>query len=187
VTPLSTPLSATDRAALLGVARGAVLAHLGVAPGRALPEAGALGEPRGAFVTLHVRGDLRGCIGTFRPLGSLAATVARMAVSAASQDPRFRPLAAEDVAELTIAVSALGTPERLPDPRAVEVGRHGLVVKRGWHRGALLPKVAVEQGWDAEAFLRHACLKAGLPPTAWREPDTEVEAFEAEEFGEEAA
>jgi AmmeMemoRadiSam system protein A len=179
-----TPLSSAERAALLGVARGAVLAHLGVAPAPALPAAGPLAEPRGAFVTLHVGPDLRGCIGSFRPLGTLAETVARMAVAAASEDPRFRPVGATDLAELRVAVSALAPPARLDDPRAVEIGRQGLVVKRGWHRGALLPKVAVEHGWDAEAFLRHACLKAGLPPTAWREPDCEVEAFEADEFGE---
>jgi AmmeMemoRadiSam system protein A len=180
-----TPLAAADRAALLGIARGAVLAHLGLAPAPPVPDHGPLAEPRGAFVTLHVAGDLRGCIGSFRPLSSLAATVAKMAVAAASEDPRFRPLRPEEIADLEVAVSALEPPRRLPDPRAVEVGRHGLVVKRGWNRGALLPKVAVEHGWDAEAFLRHTCLKAGLPPTAWQEPDCEVEAFEADEFGEE--
>lgn len=179
-----TPLSPTERAALLGVARGAVLAHLGLAPAPALPETGGLAAPRGAFVTLHVAGELRGCIGSFHPLGSLAATVARMAAAAASEDPRFPPVAAADVAGLRVSVSALEPARRLADPRSVEVGRHGLVVKKGWHRGALLPKVAVEHGWDAEAFLRHTCLKAGLPPTAWREPGCEVEAFEAEEFGE---
>jgi len=181
-----TPLSASDRAALLGIARGAVLAHLGLATAPALPQAGPLAAERGAFVTLHVGDDLRGCIGSFRPLGSLAGAVARMAVAAASEDPRFRPIGPHDVAELRVAVSALDleSPRRLADPRAVEVGRHGLVVKRGWQRGALLPKVAVEQGWNAEAFLRHTCLKAGLPPTAWQEPDCEVEAFEADEFGE---
>jgi AmmeMemoRadiSam system protein A len=180
-----TPLSATDRAALLGIARGAVLAHLGVAPAPALPQGGPLAEARGAFVTLHVAGALRGCIGSFRPLGSLAETVAKMAVAAASEDPRFLPIRAEDLPELDVAVSAIEPPRRLADPRAVEVGRHGLVVKRGWQRGALLPKVAAEQAWDAETFLRHTCLKAGLPPTAWLEPDCEVEAFEADEFGEE--
>jgi AmmeMemoRadiSam system protein A len=179
-----TALSPAERAALLGLARGAVLAHLGVAPAPALPSAGRLAEPRGAFVTLHVGDELRGCIGSLRPLGTLAETVAKMAVAAASEDPRFRPLVAADVAELRVAVSALAPPARLADPRAVEVGRHGLVVRRGWHRGALLPKVAVEQGWDAETFLRHCCLKAGLPPTAWREPDCEVEGFEADEFGD---
>ncbi len=182
-----TPLSAAERAALLGVARGAILSHLGLAPAPDLPSAGALGEERGAFVTLHARGALRGCIGTFAPHGSLAATVARMAVAAASEDPRFRAIAAGDVPELDVAISALGAPHPLADPRAVEVGRQGLIVKRGFHRGTLLPKVAVEQGWNAEEFLRHTCLKAGLPPRAWEERDVTIEAFEAEEFGESPA
>jgi AmmeMemoRadiSam system protein A len=180
-----TPLAPTERAALLGIARGAVLAHLGVAPAPPLPASGPLAEPRGAFVTLHVGGDLRGCIGTFRPQGSLAATVAKMAVAAAAEDPRFRPVEAGEIAELRVAVSALEPPRPLADPLAVRIGVEGLVVKRGWSRGTLLPKVAVENGWGAEAFLRHTCLKAGLPPTAWREPGCELEAFEAEEFGEE--
>ncbi len=179
-----TPLAPAERAALLGVARAAVLAHLGLAPAPPLPTAGPLAEPRGAFVTLHVGDDLRGCIGTFHPLGSLAATVAKMAVAAAAEDPRFRPISAADLPELRVAVSALEPPRRLADPTAVRVGKEGLVVRLGWHRGTRLPKVAVEHGWDAEAFLRHTCLKAGLPPTAWREPGCEIEAFEAEEFGE---
>jgi uncharacterized protein len=179
-----TPLSPAERSALLGVARGAVLAHLGLAPAPALPETGALAEPRGAFVTLHVGGELRGCIGSFRPQGSLAATVACMAVAAASADPRFPPLGPTEVPELDVAVSAIEPPRRVADPKGVEVGKHGLVVKKGWNRGALLPKIAVEHGWDAQAFLRHTCLKAGLPPTAWRDADCEIEVFEAEEFGE---
>jgi len=179
-----TPLSPIDRSALLGIARGAVLSHLGLAPAPALPASGALAEDRGAFVTLYVAGELRGCIGTFRPQSSLAATVSRMAVAAASEDPRFRAIAAEDVAELQVAVSALGASHRLVDPRAVDIGREGLVVKRGLHRGTLLPKVAVEHGWGAEEFLKHTCLKAGLPPRAWEDADVEIEAFEAEEFGE---
>lgn len=180
-----TPLSPAERAALLGVARGAVLHHLGVAPAPALPETGALAEARGAFVSLYVGGELRGCIGSFRPLGSLCVTVARMAVAAASEDPRFPSLRADEVGDLQVMVSALGPPAKLADPgREVEVGRHGLLVKKGWNRGALLPRVATEHGWDARTFLGQTCLKAGLPPSAWRDADCEVEAFEAEEFGE---
>lgn len=179
-----TPLSLTERAALLGIARGAILAHLGLAPRPALPESGALADERGAFVTLHVAGALRGCLGTFRPQSSLAATVARMAVAAATEDPRFPPIGTADVAELGVSVSALEAPRRLADPRAVAIGREGLVVRRGLHRGALLPRVAVEHGWSVEEFLKHACLKAGLPPRAWEDPDVEIEAFEADEFGE---
>lgn len=180
-----TRLSPAERAALLGVARGAILAHLGVAPAPAVPETGALGEARGAFVSLYVGGELRGCIGSFRPLGSLSATVARMAVAAASEDPRFPALRAGEVGELQLSVSALAPPQRVAaPPRDVEVGRHGLLVKKGWNRGALLPRVATEHGWDVETFLGQTCLKAGLPPSAWKQPDCEVEVFEAEEFGE---
>jgi AmmeMemoRadiSam system protein A len=179
--------SATERAALLGIARGAILGQLGIAPSPPLPTSGPLAEPRGAFVTLHVGDEPRGCLGTFRPEGSLAAAVARMAVSAAKEDPRFRPVRAEEIAELRVAVSVLSPPHRLDDRRAVKVGTHGVLVRRGWHRGALLPKIALEQGWDAETFLSRCCLKAGLPARAWEETETEVEVFEADEFGEGAA
>ncbi|HSN14411.1 MAG TPA: AmmeMemoRadiSam system protein A, partial [Anaeromyxobacteraceae bacterium] len=138
----------------------------------------------GAFVTLHVAGELRGCIGMFRAFGTLAETVARMAVAAAAEDPRFPAIRPGDVGELEVSVSVLSPLRPIDDPRKVEVGRHGVVVRRGLLRGTLLPKVAVEHGWDTETFLRHTCLKAGLPPSAWSEPDTEVEVFEADEFGE---
>ncbi len=179
-----TPLSATDRAALLGVARGAILAHLGVTSAPPLPASGPLAEPRGAFVTVYVSRELRGCIGTFRPQSSLASTVARMAVAAASDDPRFPPLRPAEIADLGVAVSVLDPPRAIADPRTVELGKQGLLVSRGLHRGTLLPKVAVEHGWGAEEFLKHTCLKAGLPPHAWEEPDVTVEVFDAEEFGE---
>jgi AmmeMemoRadiSam system protein A len=182
-----TPLSPTERAALLGIARGSILAHLGLARAPELPEAGPLSEPRGAFVTVRVRGELRGCVGTIQPAGSLAKTVAAMAVAAASEDPRFPRIAAEEIAEIDLSVSALDRPRPLTDGREVRLGVAGLLVRRGWHRGALLPRSAVEHGWDAEAFLKHACLKAGLPARAWEEPETEVESFEADEFGEEPA
>jgi uncharacterized protein len=180
-----TPLSLTDRAALLGLARAAILHHLGVSAEPPLPEAGSLAEARGAFVTVSVEGALRGCIGTLRPATSLARTVARMAVAAASQDPRFPAIAADEIGRLEIAVSALGPPVRLEDREAVEVGRHGVLVRRGFQRGALLPRIAVERGWSRHELLKQACLKAGLPARAFAEAETEVEVFEAEEFGEE--
>jgi AmmeMemoRadiSam system protein A len=185
-----TPLSPTDRAALLGIARGAILARLGLRAPPALPAEGTLAEPRAAFVSVHVGGELRGCIGTFQDDAPLAVTVARVAVSAAREDPRFAPLTPSDVPDLAVSVSALAPPRPVPavaDRPHVRVGAEGLLVRRGFHRGALLPKVAVEHGWGPEEFLKHACLKAGLPARAWEEADTEVLVFEAEEFGEEQA
>ncbi len=178
------PLSAADRAALLGIARGAVRHHLGLGPAPALPESGPLAVPRGAFVTLRVQGTLRGCIGSFEPRGTLAGTVASVAVSAASQDPRFPPVGADEADDLGYHVSALGPCRPMRDRSEIRVGTHGLLVKKGWHRGTLLPVVAVERGWDATTFLRHTCLKAGLSPDAWKDPGAEVEIFEAEEFGD---
>jgi AMMECR1 domain-containing protein len=162
---VSEPLSPADRSALLALARAAIRHRLGIGPPPAIPESGALGLPRGAFVTLHRGGELRGCIGRFDPEGSLARTVADMAAAAAFEDPRFRPL---------------------PDPTQLRVGQHGLAVKQGWHRGVLLPVVAVERGWDGPTFLKHACLKAGLRPDAWLDPSTTIEVFDADEFGDPA-
>jgi len=179
------PLSASERAALLGIARGTVLNVLGLAPAPALPSTGPLATPRGAFVTLQVDGRLRGCIGTFTPRGSLAQTVAEMAKAAATEDPRFARLRPDELGALSIAVSALGTPHLLEDRSKIEVGVHGLMVRKGWNRGVLLPKVAVEERWDGPTFLKHCCLKAGLPALAATDPELLVEVFEAEEFGEE--
>jgi AmmeMemoRadiSam system protein A len=181
-----TPLTTEERAALVGIARTAIRARLGLGPPPSLPEAGGLGERRGAFVTLHRGGELRGCIGRFEPEGSLARTVADMAVAAAFEDPRFPPLEPAEAGDLEIHVSALGPRVPLPDPARLRVGQHGLAVTQGWHRGVLLPVVAVERGWDAPTFLKHVCLKAGLRPDAWRDPATTLETFEAEEFGDPA-
>jgi len=178
------PLSLADRAALLGIARGAVRHHLALGQAPDLPSSGPLAVPRGAFVTLRVDGALRGCIGSFQPKGTLAGTVASVAVSAASEDPRFPPVRPEEVDDLGYHVSALGPSVPMRDPSELRIGQHGLLVKKGWHRGTLLPVVAVERGWDATTFLRHACLKAGLPPDSWRDPEATVELFGAEEFGD---
>lgn len=182
---MNDPLAPTDRAALLAIARAAVHHHLGLGPSPEIPTDGALAVEHGAFVTLLVRGALRGCIGTFRPLGSLARTVAAMAVSASSEDPRFPPVGAAETEALAYHVAVLDPCRPMRDLSQVRIGRDGLLVRRGFHRGALLPVVAAERGWDAATFLKHACLKAGLPPDAWRDSDTTVEVFSAQEFGDE--
>lgn len=177
-------LSHLEQKALLTVARGSIAEALGVGARPTVEAGGALGRPRGAFVTLHTQGgDLRGCVGTFQPRGTLLDTVAEMARAAAFDDPRFPPVRAEELETLEVEISALS--ELAPGaPGAVEVGIHGLCVQRGFHRGVLLPQVAVEERWDRETFLDHTCLKAGLPPGAWRQPDTKLFTFTAEVFGE---
>ncbi len=173
------------RKRLLNLARTAVEDRLlGRDPKALEPADEALGKDRGAFVTLHHRGMLRGCIGNFTGQGSLARTIRRMAGAAAFEDPRFPPLSSlEELGECDIEISSL-TPLEETDPEEIEVGRHGVYLIHGFNRGVLLPQVAVEQGWDRETFLDQTCLKAGMSPGCWRDPETKVMTFEAEVFGE---
>lgn len=139
-------------------------------------------ENLGAFVTLTIGGQLRGCIGRIVCDQPLNVTIASMARAAAFQDPRFPPLTREEFEELDVEISILSPIDRCPDPSLVEVGRHGLIVRRGHRQGLLLPQVPVEWNWDKETFKAQTCCKAGLPPDAWKHPDTEIYWFEAEVF-----
>jgi len=136
----------------------------------------------GAFVTLKRGGHLRGCIGNLVGTGPLYQTVWNMAQAAAFQDPRFNPLTPGEMDGLDIEISILGPLEPCPDPQLVEIGRHGLIMRRGANQGLLLPQVPLEWGWNREQFLAQTCRKAGLPANAWREPGTEIYWFEAVVF-----
>jgi AmmeMemoRadiSam system protein A len=172
-----------DRELLLQIARSAIAAHVG-AGAQAILDAGDLDQRLGgAFVTLHKRQQLRGCIGHIEADEPLARVVARCAVEASSADPRFPPVAAAELAEIDIELSLLGPLEPIDGPADFEIGRHGLVIKRGWHRGLLLPQVATEWNWDRDKFLAQTCHKAGLPADAWKY-GAKIWRFEAEVFGE---
>ncbi|HTI38739.1 MAG TPA: AmmeMemoRadiSam system protein A [Vicinamibacterales bacterium] len=176
---------ATQRAAILEIAREAVAAAVA---GHAL-RAVALDNPppaSGVFVTLKKEGDLRGCIGTLECRAALAVEIARVAVNAAREDPRFPPVTEAELPFLEFEVSVLGPLERIDpaDPNAIVIGRHGLVVADALRRGLLLPQVAPEWGWDREEFLAHTCRKAGMASDAWRR-GVDVYRFEAEVFGDE--
>ncbi len=178
--------SAQERALLLQTAHRAIETALADREFLTLPDPksvpAALNQPRGAFCTLHLEGQLRGCVGYVAAIKPLIQTVAETAVSAAFYDPRFPPVTAKEAPHLQIEISVLSLPEPIR-PDQVEVGRHGLIVSQGSRRGLLLPQVAPEQGWDAETFLSQTCVKAGLPPDAWRR-GAHLEAFTAEVFGE---
>ena len=147
------------------------------------PYPAALSEPTGAFVTLHRDGQLRGCVGQVESPDSLADTVARAAINAALHDSRFPAVEAEEVESLEIEISVLSPPEPIA-PGAILLGRHGLLIVEGEHRGLLLPQVATERQWSLQRFLEETCAKAGLPRDAWREPSTRVLAFTAEVFSD---
>ena len=137
----------------------------------------------GAFVSLRIHGELRGCIGIFEGRGPLYQTISEMAVSAGFQDPRFPGLDKKEVADLEIEISVL-SPLRPARADEVEVGRHGIYITRGFNRGVLLPQVATEYRWDRDTFLCQTCLKAGLPGSSWKDPGTAIEIFSAEVFNE---
>jgi AmmeMemoRadiSam system protein A len=143
------------------------------------PQDAALADARGAFVTLKKKGALRGCIGRLETSQPLWQTVASMARAAAFEDPRFPPLTRDELDDVSIEISVLTPFEPLRDRSELVVGRHGLLIENGLHRGVLLPQVAVEQGWDADTFLEQICVKASLPREAWKDPDSKLFVFSA--------
>lgn len=141
-----------------------------------------LAEPRGAFTTIYVRGELRGCVGYVFPVHSLYRTVAETARAAAAEDSRFPPVSLEEVVELVVSLSIL-SPTQPIRPEEVAIGKHGLLISQHGRRGLLLPQVPVEHAWDRVTFLEQTCRKAGLPLDAWQHGAT-LEGFTAEVFGD---
>jgi len=177
-------LDETDRTVLLTLARDALTAHVkGTSRSIVDERPGLLGQPAGAFVTLHLNDELRGCIGHVEANEPLGQVIERCAVAAGTSDPRFPPVGANDLPRLSIELSMLGPLEPVGDTAEIEIGKHGLVVEQGWRRGLLLPQVATEWKWDREVFLAETCRKAGLPRDSWK-TGARIWKFEAEVFGE---
>ena len=174
--------SQAERRLLLNLAREAICASLEQRQLDLIPPSEHLAEHRGAFTTLHIDGELRGCVGYVFPQYSLYRTIAETAVAAAFDDPRFAALRKDEYPKLEYEISVL-SPVTTIDAEDVEVGKHGLVITYGSRRGLLLPQVPVEHGWDREKFLEQTCIKAGLPSDAW-EHGAKIEAFTAEIFGD---
>ena len=172
-----------DRLRLLQIARHAITAHATGARPPAVDAAWLPSRRGGAFVTLHKSGELRGCIGHLEANDLLTKVVARCAVAACSNDPRFPAIGQKELSLIEIEISLLGAFERIDGPADLEVGRHGLLVEHGRRRGVLLPQVAVEWKWDAATFLNQTCRKAGLPAEGWRDGAIAWR-FEAEVFSE---
>ncbi len=144
------------------------------------------------FVTLNNQMGLRGCVGFALPDKKLYNALVDAALSAATEDPRFPSVKAQELEEITFEVTVLTPPEviHVSDtkeyPSQIKVGRDGLIVKRGFNSGLLLPQVPIEYRWTEEEFLSHTCEKAGLPKDCWRDKETQVQKFEGVVFKEEA-
>lgn len=174
--------------------------ELAVRAARAVVDAHTKGEPyggptlpssfdreAGAFVTLnlHPEGELRGCIGFPTPMFSLREAIVK-AAEGATEDPRFPKLQPEELDRVVVEVSILTPPELIEVRKPKElvskvgIGTDGLIAAQGRLRGLLLPQVPVEWGWDVEEFLAQTCMKAGLLPDAWLEPQTRFYRFQSE-------
>lgn len=144
-----------------------------------------LNSEMGAFVTLRMRGELKGCIGNIIGRGPLYLTVRDMAIESATNDPRFSPVKLDGLKDIEIEISVLSAPEKINDPDKIILGVHGVIVRRGFNSGIFLPQVATETGWSKEEFMGQLCAqKAGLAPDAWKDPSTELLIFTAEVFSE---
>ena len=173
----------TYRARLLKLAREALEARVRGTAAPFVPDD--LNLPAsGLFVTIHYRGELRGCLGTLDGRELLGAAIQRLAADVSREDYRFPPIVVHELSGVEIDLSVLTPPLRVHDPIVeIQIGRDGLIAQQGKRRGLLLPQVATQYGWDCETFLAHTCIKAGLARDAWRR-GAEILRFEAEVFGE---
>jgi len=179
------PLTAEDKKELLAIARQTIAHFLatGAFPHITVTRP-ALFQERGAFVTLKKHGQLRGCIGRLIGDRPLYLVVQSMAVSAAVADQRFPPVTEEELSDLEIEISVLSPLEQVESVDQIQVGLHGVVIRRGLSQAVYLPQVAPEQGWDREEMLENLCLKAGLSKDDWKKEDTQFYVFTAEVFTE---
>lgn len=178
-------LTAGEKAILLNIARSTIESLIRTGLYAVEPrEEKSLNGRYGCFVTIKQKGQLRGCIGNFQSERPLFKEIAEMAVASASKDPRFYPMKQADLADFNVEVSVLSKLEKIEDITQIAIGRHGIYLEKGYYRGVLLPQVATEHGWDRETFLKQTCIKAGLPPEAWRADDAEIYIFSAQVFGE---
>jgi AmmeMemoRadiSam system protein A len=174
-------LTHDERRELLWIAREAIVSALEHRPAqRARVQHTSLMEPRGAFVTIRIGGQLRGCIGYIESTRPLAEVVSEVAVKAALDDPRFHPLTTPELEQSSLEISILSPLRRITSIEEIEVGTHGILLELGLRRGLLLPQVAVEYGWNRVEFLQATARKAGLDTDAWKQPEAKIFIFSAE-------
>ncbi len=178
-------LSVEQKKSLLRLARESIRCAVQEEP---LPRTDVLDQnlrtPCGAFVTVRVHGELRGCFGYVNAYYPLAQSVQEVGVKSALEDPRFEHIGAEELDAMELEISVLDAPVKVEKIDEIEVGVHGLILETRTHRGLLLPSVPTEYGWDREQFLNHTALKAGLPPDAWKNKNVTLFRFKAEKFSE---
>lgn len=180
-------VSNSDKKILFELARLSILNHFAekknFLPELSKPPSPLLEAQLGAFVTLRINAQLRGCIGNLFSHDPLYKTVSKMAQAAAFSDRRFPPLQKSEYDTLDLEISIMGPITPCKDISKIELGRHGLILRGQARQGLLLPQVPLEFNWTLPEFLQHLCIKAGLPPKSWEQawikPGIELYWFEA--------
>ena len=179
-------LSDKEKEKLLGIARSTIETYL--ATGK-IPEINkkdvtpAMEEQCGAFVTLHKKGELRGCIGRFSATEPLYKVIQQMAIASSTEDSRFSVVALDEMKEIDLEISVLTPMRKINSIDEIEMGKHGIYIKKGFSSGTFLPQVATETGWTKEEFLGYCSRnKAGLGWDGWK--DAEIYIYEALVFSE---
>ena len=179
-------LTLKQKRELLKIARDSISVYLRTGKKSAVatsePE---LNQKKGAFVTLNLHNELRGCIGNLVANQPLYLTISDMALEAAFDDPRFSRLTLSELDQVKIDISVLSPLEKVTSADKIQLGKHGVLVRRGNQSGVFLPQVATETGWSKEEFLNNLCAhKAGIAKDAWKNKDTELYIFTADVFSE---
>jgi len=179
-------LTASQKKRLLQIARRTLKSYI---EKREVPEIEendpTLNQEMGAFISLYKNGQLRGCIGNMVGKGPLYKTVQDMAIAAATEDPRFSPVAENKLKNIDIEISVLSQMEKIDDPEKIVMGRHGVMVQSGFRSGVYLPQVATEAGWNREEFMDSLCLhKAGIAADSWKSGECDIYIFTAEAFSD---
>ncbi len=167
---------------LLGYVRSVIANELGISKSVTIVVSNKFQEKAAAFVTLHLDGQLRGCIGYVEARESLLDTLKSLAISAAFKDTRFSPLTLYELPKIDIEISVLSPLVLVDDIADIVIGRDGLLLKSGFKSGVFLPQVPVEQGWDKNQYLAGLCQKAGVPAGSWQ--SAQLYKFSATVFGE---
>lgn len=175
---------------LLNIAKKAVKTYLETGEQILVPEdcPEELKEKLGVFVTLNKNNQLRGCIGYPEPIESAIQTTISVAIAAASEDPRFPQVIPEEYDNLEFEVTVLTKPQlmEIAHPSEyltnIKIGKDGLMIKKGYSKGLLLPQVATENNFDVETFLEHTCMKAGISADSYLDESCDVYTFQGQIF-----
>jgi AmmeMemoRadiSam system protein A len=182
-------LSNAEKKTLLSIARESLQTYVRE---HALPEdietkhtiSGKLKEKTGVFVTLKIKGNLRGCIGSITGTAPLFLGVRDNAIKAGLNDPRFPPVKAAELQQIDMEVSVMTPLQKISDYKKIRLGTDGVIIKKGSRQAVFLPQVAAETGWNLDEFLSQLCRKAWLPADAYKNPGMEFYIFQAQVFSE---